>query len=211
MELQNRFKRGDTREDGMVFWEYKPRRKNSEYWVSENKYQQMKSKNLLSGAKYRNSNRERYRKLKSDWAKKSKEKDPILFSEKQKIRSKKYITKHRDKYLLLHRESMMKWRKENPDIVKKIQKTWAKKNPEKVLANNSKHRARRKNQAVILDRNEKLTIDVIYKARKRISDCVGIQFHVDHIYPIAKGGLHKLSNLQLLPAKINIKKKDKII
>ena len=205
-----KFKRGDIRYDGMVFWEYKHKRKNNEYWVSAQKFQEMKLKNLLSGNKYRNSDRERYRMLKREQARSAKQKDPVKFEENQKIRSEKYRSKHRERILFCNRQRMKKWRNENPDLAKEAQKKWVKNNPHKVIASNSKHRAKRKNQKVILTREEELTIKEIYKARKRISDCIGVQFHVDHIYPIAKGGLHKLSNLQLLPAKINIRKKDKI-
>lgn len=211
MESEKRFKRGDVREDGMIFWEYKTKRNNKEYWVSENKFNEMRSKNLLSGEKYRNSNIERYRSLKRAQYKACKEKNPEKLKQSRKAITEKYRTKHREKYLFLHRESMMKWRKENPEIARQRLRTWAKKNPEKVLASNNTQRARRRKQSVALGKDEKLTIAVIYKTRKRISDCIGIQFHVDHIYPLAKGGLHKLSNLQLLPAKINIRKKDKII
>ena len=38
------YKRGDKREDGMVFWQYKRSRKKSEYWITEEKYEERKSK-----------------------------------------------------------------------------------------------------------------------------------------------------------------------
>lgn len=210
MQTDTRFKRGNVREDGMVFWEYKKQRKNSEYWVSEQKFHEMKLKNLLSGNKYRDSDRERYRMLKREHARSTKEKDPVKFEESQKIRSQKYRTKHRERVLARNRQRMKKWRNENPDLAKEAQKKWVKNNKHRFIAYNSKQRARRKSQTSILDIEERLTINEIYKARKRISDCTGIQFHVDHIYPLSKGGLHKLSNLQLLPAIINIKKGNKL-
>jgi hypothetical protein len=210
MQTDTRFKRGNVREDGMVFWEYKKQRKNSEYWVSEKKFDEMRLKNLLSGNKYRDSDRERYRTLKRSQAKSEKEKDPEGFKEKQKTRNKKYITKHRERLLAIKRQRMKKWRTENPELAKAVQDKWVKNNKHKVIANNSKHRDRKKNQTSILDYNEKLIINEIYRARKRISDCIGIKFHVDHIYPISKGGLHKLSNLQLLPEKINMRKGSKM-
>jgi hypothetical protein len=194
----------------MVFWEYKKQRKNSEYWVSEQKFHEMKLKNLLSGNKYRDSDRERYRMLKREHARSTKEKDPVKFEESQKIRSQKYRTKHRERVLARNRQRMKKWRNENPDLAKEAQKKWIQNNKHRFIAYNSKQRARRKSQTSILDIEERLTINEIYKARKRISDCTGIQFHVDHIYPLSKGGLHKLSNLQLLPAIINIKKGNKL-
>ena len=47
-----------------------------------------------------------------------------------------------------------------------------------------------------------------YKASDRISKCLGISFHVDHIVPLSKGGTHAPSNLQIVPAKWNRRKKN---
>jgi 5-methylcytosine-specific restriction endonuclease McrA len=210
MQTETRFKRGDVREDGMVFWEYKKQRKKSEYWVSEQRFAEMRSKNLLSGKKYRESDRERYRMLKRSQFKAAKEKDPEKFKETRKITHEKYRKRNRERLLLVNRERMQKWRTENPELAKAMQNKWIQNNKHRFIAYNSKQRARRKSQTSILDIEERLTINEIYKARKRISDCTGIQFHVDHIYPLSKGGVHKLSNLQLLPAIINIKKGNKL-
>ena len=46
-------------------------------------------------------------------------------------------------------------------------------------------------------------IKEIYKNRPK-------GYHVDHIHPISKGGLHVHYNLQYLPAIENIKKSNKI-
>jgi len=45
-----------------------------------------------------------------------------------------------------------------------------------------------------------------YEAARRISDCLGIQFHVDHIIPLSKDGKHAPHNLQIVPAKWNLSK-----
>lgn len=37
------------------------------------------------------------------------------------------------------------------------------------------------------------------------------KLHIDHIYPVAKGGLTELKNLQVLCSKCNIKKSNKIL
>ena len=202
--------RGDVREDGMIFWEYKHNRKNSEYWVSEQKFHEMKLKNLLSGKKYRESDRERYRMLKRSQFKAAKEKDPEKFKETRKITHEKYRKRNRERLLPINRERRKKWRTENPELAKVIQDKWIQNNKHRFIAYNSKQRARRKSQTIALDVEERLIINEIYMARKRISNCTGIQFHVDHIYPLSKGGFHKLSNLQLLPARINIRKGNKL-
>jgi len=38
----------------------------------------------------------------------------------------------------------------------------------------------------------------------------GEEYHVDHIIPLAKGGLHHPDNLQVLPADLNLKKGAKV-
>jgi len=210
MQTETRFKRGDVREDGMVFWEYKKQREKREYWVSKQKFDEMRLKNLLSGKKYRESDRERYRMLKRSQFKAAKEKDPEKFKETRKITHEKYRKRNRERLLPINRARRKKWRTENPELAKVIQDKWIQNNKHRFVAYNSKQRARRKSQTIALDIEERLIINEIYMARKRISNCTGIQFHVDHIYPLSKGGFHKLSNLQLLPARINIRKGNKL-
>jgi len=210
MQTETRFKRGDVREDGMVFWEYKKQREKREYWVSKQKFDEMRLKNLLSGKKYRESDRERYRMLKRSQFKAAKEKDPEKFKETRKITHEKYRKRNRERLLPINRARRKKWRTENPELAKVIQDNWIQNNKHRFVAYNSKQRARRKSQTIALDIEERLIINEIYMARKRISNCTGIQFHVDHIYPLSKGGFHKLSNLQLLPARINIRKGNKL-
>jgi 5-methylcytosine-specific restriction endonuclease McrA len=49
----------------------------------------------------------------------------------------------------------------------------------------------------------------IYEASQRISKCLGVTFHVDHVVPISKGGQHTPDNLQIVPAKWNLQKSNK--
>lgn len=44
----------------------------------------------------------------------------------------------------------------------------------------------------------------------RMRECLGIDFHVDHIKPLAKGGWHHHLNMQILPASINTAKGSKL-
>jgi hypothetical protein len=36
-----KYKRGDRREDGMIFWRYNPRYNNGEYWITKDKFESM--------------------------------------------------------------------------------------------------------------------------------------------------------------------------
>lgn len=56
----------------------------------------------------------------------------------------------------------------------------------------------------------RLTISVFYSAARRVSECIGIQHHVDHIMPISRGGRHHQNNLQVLPWRINCRKHNTI-
>ena len=53
---------------------------------------------------------------------------------------------------------------------------------------------------------EREEILLIYKRCRRISKKTGILHHVDHIVPLALGGRHHPSNLQILTAESNLKK-----
>jgi hypothetical protein len=38
-----RYKSGDVREDGLIFWAYRPERKNKEYWVSPERFNSLRN------------------------------------------------------------------------------------------------------------------------------------------------------------------------
>lgn len=65
----------------------------------------------------------------------------------------------------------------------------------------ARRRARIKN-ATTAAANPKI-IRMFYIIAQRLHRCIHIKHEVDHITPIAKGGLHHQDNLQVLPAAIN--------
>ncbi len=81
--------------------------------------------------------------------------------------------------------------------------------PAPFYAQNAKRRARKLNQTPQLTLGEKNTIIDIYKEARRLEEETGIKYHVDHVKPLAKGGLHHPDNLQLLTAEENLAKSDK--
>jgi|11BtaG_2_1085332.scaffolds.fasta_scaffold01082_4 5-methylcytosine-specific restriction endonuclease McrA len=60
-----------------------------------------------------------------------------------------------------------------------------------------------------LSQEERDAVISIYNESKRLTKETGVQHHVDHIKPLAKGGRHHPSNLQILTAEENLKKSDK--
>lgn len=68
----------------------------------------------------------------------------------------------------------------------------------------AKRKAMKKNQTPELTEIEKNRILFIYEVCGTMAD-----YHVDHIRPISKGGLHHPDNLQILSAELNLQKSDK--
>jgi len=73
-----------------------------------------------------------------------------------------------------------------------------------------RYRAKKFSDAVVLTSEENKEILDIYKECVRITQETGVLHHVDHIYPISKGGKHHPNNLQILSATENISKSNKL-
>jgi hypothetical protein len=108
------------------------------------------------------------------------------------------------------RIACQQWRKSNREKENSRIKRWKNKNLSKVLANNSRRRAKEISSILMLHSDQEGIIKTIYEASSRISECIGIKHHVDHVIPISRGGYHIHTNLQILPAKINLKKSSKL-
>jgi 5-methylcytosine-specific restriction endonuclease McrA len=142
-----KFKRGEIRDDGMIFWRYQSR--GDEYWVTALDFHLKKERDALS--------------------------------------SKQYRIAHAKKY-----------------------KSWFQNNKHKVNNIAATRRARKKLGCRNLSDWDKIIIDELYLAAKRIEKCTGLKFEIDHVIPLSKGGLHHPTNLQLLAASINRKKHAKL-
>lgn len=71
---------------------------------------------------------------------------------------------------------------------------------------NAKRRAARFNAAVYMSPDMKRKVVEVYQIAQEARVTTGYNWHVDHIVPLSKGGLHTLSNLQVVPATWNVKK-----
>ena len=127
---------------------------------------------------WRNKNRALFRKLCVDGARRYRERDP----ERAKL-------------------IWQKWSALNPEKRRASVAAWRKRNPEKHAATQASRRA--KQDLSVLSEQERIAIKNIYKDRAKISTATGIFHHVDHVVPLAKGGRHHPSNLQIITAKEN--------
>ena len=125
------------------------------------------------------------------------------------LRDKKYREENR----LTKKESSRKWRQKNPDYnklyykenekkVKDTQKVYRSKNPGVAKANTSKRKA-----SILKQTPVHANINLIEK----IYHFCPAGYNVDHMTPLANGGLHHESNLCYLPESVNKSKGSKSI
>jgi 5-methylcytosine-specific restriction endonuclease McrA len=93
-----------------------------------------------------------------------------------------------------------RYRAENPDKVTAWKKKDRELNKARINADNAKRRGK-------LQGSLSLEIKQLYILKDFYqSMSLGEVFHVDHIVPLAKGGQHHIENLQIIPAKDNLRK-----
>lgn len=109
------------------------------------------------------------------------------------------------------KEKLNSYWQNNKDKAKVIDSRYNQSEKGKVANSNkaAKRRARVKNQ-LPSDANFDI-IKNIYSECRRISQKTGIPHEVDHIIPIAEGGLHHQDNLQIITLTENRKKGSKIL
>lgn len=137
----------------------------------------------------------------------------------------------RSKCKTCYNEVVRGWKTKNPDKVKSATKKWRDNNKEQYrntynkwqassgrAQKNAKEAARRakKSEATPnwLSDNQMADIKAMYALAKKFERLCGVKYHVDHIIPLNNPdvcGLHVPWNLQVLPAKTNLKKSNKLL
>jgi hypothetical protein len=85
-------------------------------------------------------------------------------------------------------------------------KQWRKTSPDKYAEDRNRYRARKANAEVPLTLEERDTVRRLYSAAKWLTQNTGTAYHVDHIIPLCKGGLHHPDNLRVITAEANLRK-----
>ena len=125
------------------------------------------------------------------------------------IRNKKSIGEKSKSYRLANKEKVKTiqadWYKRNKEEVKEYRQL----NKHTVNAKNAEYRARKFRATIPTTKDVKAKIDELYVIASDSTKLFGYEWVVDHIVPLNRGGLHKLSNLQVVPASWNCAKGDR--
>ena len=119
--------------------------------------------------------------------------------ENERLRVAKYRLENKEK----SKKASNKWRLENKDKAYVSTLKWKEKNKAKNLSLNATYRAKKFGATIYMTKEDKAKIDELYVIASDASKLFGYDWAVDHIVPLAKGGIHNLANLQVVPAKWN--------
>lgn len=110
-----------------------------------------------------------------------------------------YATENRDK----RREWNDRWVEKNPEANAECKRNWNSQNPETRRHHDAIRRTRKKLAYVP---GHEAELKALYALVPTIERLLGETCHVDHIIPLACGGTHEPTNLQIIPARINLAK-----
>ncbi|MGU3456575.1 HNH endonuclease signature motif containing protein [Brevundimonas sp. M1A4_2e] len=112
---------------------------------------------------------------------------------------RRYCESHPDR----KREAALKYRNANLESCRQYARDYARLNPEKGLARAARRRAACR---VDLTPEEQSRVLALYDLAARLKALTGDDYHVDHIVPLAKGGLHHPDNMVVMLADLNRRK-----
>jgi DNA repair exonuclease SbcCD ATPase subunit len=149
--------------------------------------------------KYRQENREQKFEYNKQYRQENREKLSEL--------SKQYRQENREKLSELNKQ----WYQENREQKLEYCRRWRQDYREKCAAYRSRRRALERNGVPDFLKEcpaEKQRLVQIYKLRDLLTEATGVEHHVDHIWPLSKGGPHWSGNLQIITAEENLSKSD---
>jgi len=133
-------------------------------------------------------------------------------NEKQKVYSRRYRERHRERERARVAETLRRYREEHPEKARAAVQASKKRNRPLYNAHDAKRRAMKAagtpRWAAASETRE------IYKNARSLTELTGIEFQVDHIIPLVSDkvcGLHVAWNLQILTARENAAKHNRIL
>lgn len=136
-----------------------------------------------------------------------------MLTDEQRERRREYHRQYKRDNPEIVKAQKLRWRKKNAERIAENTRRWKKENPEKVALDKELRYTRAKNARVKWDSDlTELVMTEAIDLRKLRERHTGIRWHIDHIIPL-KGktvcGLHVWNNLRVIPASVNIAKKNK--
>ena len=184
----------------------------------------------VNRAEWRLNNLDKVKAISSSWKSKNrervKEKRLAYYAanqERMKELAASYYAVNRDKeaYRVASRKRALAYKAANPEKVKAVKTAYRKANPNKMFEwhaanpgaariHNQNRRARKKANGGVLSKDLSAKL---FKLQKGKCACcalpLGVNFHLDHIYPLIFGGKNNDDNIQLLRSKCNLQKSAK--
>lgn len=162
--------------------------------LSSKRLEKLRARERVSSAKWRASHPERAYESAKKWR--------LANPWSSRKRSAKWIKSHPE----YGRAKAAKFRAKHADKARAWALRWKSLNRGRVYESNAARRALKKGMLALLSCDEKRKIAEIYTACATLSKNTGRAYHVDHKIPLAKGGRHAITNLQILPALENLRK-----
>ena len=185
------FKKGDSHPQvkGLIFCTYRMDGKNIERWYTE-------------------KDKERKRATDKEWRKANME---CLLERQRKYRKTENGKAVQRKYIKSDKGRSYLKKYNKSEASKTIKRRYSKSEKGRIHIRNNlaKRRVIKAEASVNLTEYEEGEIKQIYAHAVRVSNKLQIPFHVDHIVPLSKGGLHHPSNMQICPASWNMSKNNK--
>ena len=116
-------------------------------------------------------------------------------------------------YYEANKEGIKAYREANKERIAESKKAYREANKERAAEYSSQRRARKHNAIPKFLRNcevERQRLRDIYKLRELLSVATGVEYHVDHMWPLSDNGPHWSGNLQIITAQENLSKNAKV-